>query len=96
MHHTMNRGHDGTDIFCGNKNKNQFIDYLAESSTKLKIKIFAYCVMDTHYHLVLENSNGKMSEFMKRLNGHYGSYYPITAWYPGERDMYFKKGLNPL
>ena len=79
MHHTMNRGHDGTDIFCGNKNKNQFIDYLAESSTKLKIKIFAYCVMDTHYHLVLENSNGKMSEFMKRLNGHYGSYYRMVS-----------------
>jgi len=79
FHHAMNRGHDGTDIFYGNKNKSQFIDYLAEATTKLKIKIFAYCVMDTHYHLVLENSNGKMSEFMKRLNGHYGSYYRMVS-----------------
>jgi putative transposase len=79
FHHAMNRGHDGTDIFFGNKNKSQFIDYLAEATTKLKIKIFAYCVMDTHYHLVLENSNGKMSEFMKRLNGHYGSYYRMVS-----------------
>jgi REP element-mobilizing transposase RayT len=71
----MNRGHDGTDIFNGNKHKSQFIDYLEDATKKMKIKIFAYCVMDTHYHLVLENSNGKMSEFMKWLNGQYGAYY---------------------
>jgi REP element-mobilizing transposase RayT len=75
----MNRGHEGTDIFYGNKNKSQFLDYLADATTKMKIKIFAYCVMDTHYHLVLENSNGKMSEFMKRLNGQYGSYYRMVS-----------------
>ncbi len=39
FHHAMNRGHAGTDIFYGNKNKSQFIDYLAEAATKLKIKI---------------------------------------------------------
>jgi len=55
----MNRGHDGSDIFNGNRNKSQFLDYLAEAKTKMKIKIFAYCVMDTHYHLVLENSSEK-------------------------------------
>jgi REP element-mobilizing transposase RayT len=79
FHHAMNRGHDGSDIFNGNRNKSQFLDYLAEAKTKMKIKIFAYCVMDTHYHLVLENSSGKMSEFMKRLNGHYGSYYRTVS-----------------
>lgn len=77
--YAMNRGHEGTDIFYGNKNKSQFLDYLADAKTKMKIKIFAYCVMDTHYHLVLENSNGKMSEFMKRLNGQYGSYYRMVS-----------------
>jgi len=31
--------------------------------------------MDNHYHLVLDNSSGKMSEYFKRLNGQYGMYY---------------------
>ena len=75
FHHAMNRGHNGEDIFFGNKYKRQFLDYLAVAAKKLKIRIFAYCIMDNHYHLVLENANGKMSEFMKRLNGLYGMYY---------------------
>jgi REP element-mobilizing transposase RayT len=75
FHHAMNRGHGGTDIFFGNKNKSQFLDFLSDSAKKFKIRIFAYTVMNNHYHLVLENTSGKMSEFMKRLNGLYGTYY---------------------
>jgi REP element-mobilizing transposase RayT len=75
FHHVMNRGHSGEDIFYGNKNKSQFLDFLADASKKLKIRIFAYCLMNNHYHLVLENSSGKMSECLKRLNGQYGMYY---------------------
>ena len=70
-HHVMNRGYDGNDIFSGNKNKAQFLDYLEGASQQMKIRIFAYCIMDNHYHLVLENSSGMMSEFLKLLNGQY-------------------------
>ncbi|MCK4765234.1 MAG: transposase [Candidatus Aminicenantes bacterium] len=75
FHHGMNRGINGLDIFHGNQYKSLFLDTLAETSKKLKVKILAYCVMDNHYHLILENSSGKMSEFMKRLNGLYAMYY---------------------
>ncbi len=75
----MNRGHGGEEIFYGNKNKSQFLDLLVNASRKLKIRIFAYCLMDNHYHLVLENSSGKMSECFKRLNGQYGMYYRKVA-----------------
>jgi REP element-mobilizing transposase RayT len=71
----MNRGHEGKDIFYGNKNKNRFLGYLTDAAKKFKIRMFAYTVMNNHYHLVLENSSGKMSEFMKWLNGQYGAYY---------------------
>ncbi len=74
-HHAMNRGINGEKIFLGNKNKVQFVDYLEEFSKKLKIRIFFYCIMDNHYHLVLENSSGKMSDFFRYLNGQYGMYY---------------------
>ena len=30
-HHVMDRGYDGNDIFTGNKNKNQFLDYLEKT-----------------------------------------------------------------
>jgi putative transposase len=59
----MNRGYDGNDIFSGSKNKSQFLDYLEGASSQMKIRLYAYCIMDNHYHLVLENSSGMMSEF---------------------------------
>ena len=75
FHHVMNRGIKGEDIFTGNKNKNQFLNYLEEKSKKMKIPIFAYCIMNNHYHIVLQNTNCKMSEFMRQLDGEYGKCY---------------------
>lgn len=39
FHHAMNRGINGEEIFIGPENKNQFLDYLAEKSKKLKIRV---------------------------------------------------------
>jgi REP element-mobilizing transposase RayT len=74
-HHVMNRGHDGNNIFAGDENKNHFLNYLEDYSKKMHIRLFAYCIMDNHYHLILENSSGRMSDFLKQLNGQYGQYY---------------------
>jgi len=74
-HHVMNRGHNGEFIFESDELKNDFLTLLKEKSKKLKIRIFAFCIMDNHYHLVLENTTGQISEFMKTLNGSYGMLY---------------------
>jgi hypothetical protein len=47
-HHVMNRGYDGNDIFAGNRHKSNFLDYLEASTKRLKIRIFAYCIMTLH------------------------------------------------
>jgi REP element-mobilizing transposase RayT len=88
----MNRGYDGNDIFFGNQNKSQFLDYLEGACNQMMIRLFAYCVMDNHYHLVLENSSGRMSDFLKLLNGQYGC---ITARCMVVKAMCFKVDLNP-
>jgi REP element-mobilizing transposase RayT len=75
FHHVTNRGINGEDIFTGNQYKSQFLDFLSEKSQKLKLRIFAYCIMTNHYHIILENTTGKMSELLKQLNGQYGMYY---------------------
>lgn len=48
---------------------------MAEKSTEFDIKVFAYCIMDNHFHIALENSSGNLSQFMRSLNGHFGNYY---------------------
>ncbi len=71
----MNRGADGEHIFETDADKECFTDLLEKFSKLLKIRVLAYCIMDNHYHLVLQNTSGKMSEFAKRLNGNYGKSY---------------------
>ena len=75
FHHAMNRGYEGKKIFLKDSEKNLFLELLKETAKVLRIRIFAYCIMDNHYHLVLENSSGRMSEFFKKFNGQYGRIY---------------------
>jgi REP element-mobilizing transposase RayT len=75
FHHVMNRGLDGNSIFHSDEMKRQFIQLLGKNKKKHRSRILAYCVMNNHYQLVLQNNNGKMSAFQKDLNGQFGSLY---------------------
>jgi len=67
FHHLMSRGVSGDPIFETAADKECFLDLLEKFSKLLKIRVLAYCLLDNHYHLVLQNTSGKMSEFAKRL-----------------------------
>ena len=71
----MNRGYDGNPIFAQATEKEIFLTLLANNAQSTRIRILAYCLMDSHYHLVLENSSGRMSDFFKQLNGQFGTIY---------------------
>lgn len=74
-HHVMNRGYEGKPIFKDIKDKENFLTFLKTYSEKLNIRIFSYCIMTNHYHLILENSSGRMSDFLRQLNGNFGGSY---------------------
>jgi REP element-mobilizing transposase RayT len=71
----MNRGINGERVFKSSENKKYFLDLVLDKSKILKIRILAYCVLDNHFHLIIQNCSGKMSEFLKRINSQYGYYY---------------------
>jgi REP element-mobilizing transposase RayT len=71
----MNRGYEGRPIFGPEPDKVFFLTLLKKVQALTKIRILAYCIMDNHYNLVLQNESGKMSEFFKQLNGQYAVYY---------------------
>jgi len=74
-HHVMNRGINDLMIFDNGQLKQKFLSFVSEFSKKYSIEIFAYCIMDNHYHLILHNLSGMLSRFMQALNGAYGTYY---------------------
>lgn len=75
LHYILHRGLEGKDVFFANQDKMTLLDNMKRKSAQLRIKIFAYCITDNDYQLVIENTSGRMSDFLKNLNGEYGMYY---------------------
>ena len=77
FHHVMNRGHNKEAIFSAEDLKKQYLQILAEYSLLYKIKIFGFCIMDNHFHMILQNYSGRLSEFMKQKSACLFTYYVL-------------------
>jgi REP element-mobilizing transposase RayT len=71
----MNRGINGESIFPRDGDKGIFLEFLYKRASILGVRIIGYCLMSNHYHLLLENVSGRMSDLLKQVNGAYGIYY---------------------
>ena len=65
IYHVMFKGIDSRNIFMDDEDKMVFMEKLNRAKETGEFKIYAYCLMDNHYHLILENSSGRMSDFLK-------------------------------
>ncbi len=75
FHHVMNRGIKGEDIYGKDKYKDLFLQILTEKKVPSGINLFAYCIMNNHYHLILKNTSGNLSKFMQDVNSKYAMIY---------------------
>jgi len=75
VYHAMNRGHNGADIFCSDNLKDLFRKLLYEYVDRYRLNVYSYCIMDNHYHIIIENSSDKMIDMFRVLNGRYGNLY---------------------
>jgi putative transposase len=73
--HITARGTGGLALFQDDIDRSAFIDLLTKTAWKSKWTCHAYCLMTTHYHLVLETSQRALSEGMHRLNGIYAQRF---------------------
>jgi REP element-mobilizing transposase RayT len=67
----MNRAISRRDLFVEDKDRERFLALLGEISRHWKVEIFAYCLMDNHYHLLLQTPNAGLSRAMRHLDGIY-------------------------
>ena len=71
LYHVFARGVGRCIIYEDDHDRELFLFYLERFLVKPGIKILAWCLMDNHYHLVLQGSMERISEGMKRLNSSY-------------------------
>ncbi len=65
----------GSRIFLEQANHQAFIELLDELLEQYEINCYSYCLMDDHYHLLLETATTNLSRMMRSLNGRYTQYF---------------------
>ena len=75
-HHIVQRGHNRKAVFLDDQDYSYYLENLKEWKTELGIKLYAWCLMTNHIHLVVEPGNDAMtlSHLMKRVNGRQTAY----------------------
>ena len=71
IYHVTARGNARTAVFLDDEDRQLFLDVLAECVKRFRWLCHAYCLMDNHYHLLIETPEGNLSAGMRQLNGIY-------------------------
>ena len=71
VYHVTSRGNAREAIFLSDADRQTFLDVLADTVRKYNWLCHAYCLMDNHYHLVVETPDPNLSLGMRQLNGVY-------------------------
>ena len=69
VYHITNRGNDKKAVFKDDTDRETFLNILAHVNKRYHWLCHAYCLMDNHYHLLVETSDGNLALGMRQLNG---------------------------
>lgn len=70
-YHLMNRGRRREEVYSDASDYLSFIGLLCDASETFNVRIAAYCLMNNHYHLLVQTPDGNLSRFMRHVNGVY-------------------------
>jgi putative transposase len=71
VYHVTNRGHEPQAIFADAGDARRFLELLEEIAAPLGWRCYAYCLMTSHYHLVIETPEPNLSAGMQAFSGRY-------------------------
>jgi len=71
VYHITSRGNAQQAIFLTEKDFTDFLRVLCSVVKRYHFILHAYCLMNNHYHLLIETPEGNLSRGMRQLNGLY-------------------------
>ena len=71
LYHITSRGNRKEAIYEQDEDRKSFLNILADICQQYNWVGYAYCLMDNHYHLLIETPDGNLSKGMRQLNGRY-------------------------
>ena len=71
IYHVTSRGNARAAIFKEDADRELFLEALQQVVERFNWLCHAYCLMDNHYHLMIETPDGNLTAGMRHLNGVY-------------------------
>jgi putative transposase len=72
VYHAVNRGNDRKIIYHDSRDYMSFTALMMEGAQRFPVRIFGYCLMPNHFHLLLEPcEENALSDFMEWVTGRY-------------------------
>lgn len=95
-HHVINRAIAKRPYFETRSDKRYFLARLASQVRAGRLEVHAYCLMTTHFHLLVRSPIGEMSEAMRRAQCSYSRYFNRRRHRDGPliRARYFSKRVD--
>lgn len=75
IYHVMARGNERGAIFRLDSDRVRFIEKLGESAQTYHVRVYAYTLMQNHWHGLIETPRGNLAAFMQQFNTSYPAYY---------------------
>ena len=83
FYHILNRGNNFERIFRNEKDKGKFLALLGKAKDRFSLVIHTYCLMDNHYHLLIETKEPNLSQAIQWINVSYATYFNRKYSRPG-------------
>jgi len=77
IYHVTLRGNARNRIFLEPRNYERFLWRLSESADTYNVRVYLFCLMVNHAHIVLETPEGNLSRFMQSLETGYTVYFNL-------------------
>ena len=75
VYHIIIKGNNDSLIFYDDMDRNVFLDRIKLTKEEFKYKVYAYCLMSNHVHMVIEVPNENLSKAIQSLTIRYVSYF---------------------
>ena len=75
FYHVFNRGVEKRVIFLDDRDRKVFLRSLGQTVSQMRLRLFAYCLMENHFHLFLQTPEGNLDEAMRHMQGSYARYF---------------------
>ena len=77
LYHVLSRGNEKQDIVINDDDRKLFLGTACEMGERFEIDLFAYVLMDNHYHLLFRTSRANLCRSMQWFGATYSKRFNL-------------------